>query len=1110
MSESIAQWLARLGLSQYTGPFEEHAIGLEHLAELNHDVLKDIGVHAVGHRLTILKAAAASRQAAEAAPLPGPDPPGDAEHRQLSVMFCDLVDSTGLAERLDLEAYRELISDYQRAARLAMERYGGFIARYMGDGLLVYFGYPRAHENDAERAVRAGLDVVDLVAAIITPGEEVLRVRVGIATGRVVAGDIIGEGASEEHAVLGETPNLAARLQSLAPPNGVIVAEATQRLVEGRFELEPLQPQRVKGLRDPVRSFQAKAIRAASRFEAATARGLSHFLGRGSELQLLLDRWSQARDGEGQVVLLSGEAGIGKSRMLRELREQISDEPHTSLRYQCSPFSTKTAFAPIIDQLVNGAGIIPDDSTARKLDKIESLLSTSVGDTATAPLFANLLSIPGDRYPPLSMTAQRQKLGIIAGLVAQLEALAGQRPVLVLVEDAHWMDASTLETFDAIVERTRALPVLVVMTHRPELESTWGRFGHVTVHSLNRLNRRDARALSEHVTGGRALPEVVIDEILKRTDGVPLFVEELTKAVMETGLLTEVDGRYVLDRPLSHLAIPTTIQDSLMERLDRLAPVKEVAQAAACIGREFTVPLLAQILERASLEDDLKQLLDAGLIFRRGTGESEIYSFKHALVQDAAYESLLASKRRRFHAHIAPALEASPDPDPAVLARHFSAAHVADKAANYFLAAGERALAMSALTEAASESELGLAEIEHLPASAARDRIELDLRMALGAARLASFGWPHASVRAAYEPAFDLAGKLEDRRSLGRILWGLCVHHWTRAEFAETHQWLARLETVADRSNDDELTVVRDMSAGCQYFWEAEYERAFRYTTHVRDAYDEKRHAVIAAYTNHDPLCFSLHWAGSLLQWIIGYPDLALELADEAHSLARRIGHPFNSAFALTAGSECLLMRGDCQRVLRCCEEVQQIIEEEALGDFAQHVLVDNWRGRTHTRMGEYETGYRLTKLATTRWQQAEGRICSALFWSGEATALGGLGRTRDALALVDTSIEHCRRTGDRFMEPEVLRVKAELLLAADGSNSDAAESILRESLRVARDHKAKSWELRTATSLAGLMDARGQRASAVQLLAPVHAWFSEGFDTTDLRAATALLETLS
>ena len=677
MSNGVTEWLEQLGLGQYVQVFAENDIDLRSLPKLTEQDLKDLGV-SLGHRRVFQDAISTlGNQSFTSGAAPGSadvsasrPQAGQAERRQLSVMFCDLVGSTALSERLDLEAYRELLVVYQGAARKAIEGYDGYIARYMGDGLLVYFGYPIAHEDDAERAVRAGLDVVEAVSGLSAPNDVELQVRIGIATGRVVAGDIVGEGASEERAVLGETPNLAARLQGLAAPNSVIIAEATSRLVEGRFELEALEPQAVKGLSETVRSYQARAIRPSSRFEAATARGLSRFVGRQSELELLTERWAEAKEGKGQVVLLCGEAGIGKSRMLRELRECVGEEAHTTLRYQCSPYGIKTAFSPIIEQLQQSAGFTRADSAPQKLDKLERQLSLALDNISlAAPLLAALLSLPGERYPPLSMTPQRQKLETIAVLVAQLEGLARQRPLLVLVEDVHWIDPSTLETFDAVVPRTHNLPVLVVMTHRPEFESPWGRFGHVTQHFLTRLNPGDGKALSEQVAGGWALPEVVLEQILEHTDGVPLFIEELTKTVLEAGLLRESDERYVLDGPLPSLAIPTTLQDSLMARLDRLAPVKEVAQAAACIGREFSLPLLAKVLKRTPLEEDVKQLLDAGLIFPRGLVEGESYIFKHALVQDAAYESLLVSKRQQLHARIAQALEDSPEGEPGVLAR---------------------------------------------------------------------------------------------------------------------------------------------------------------------------------------------------------------------------------------------------------------------------------------------------------------------------------------------------------------------------------------------------------------------------------------------------------
>jgi len=1110
MPNDVSQWLVKLGLSEYVSNFADNDIDTQLLAQLTNDDLKELGVTSLGHRKTILREIEALNEEGSI-PEPVAAQKESAERRQLTVMFCDLVGSTEMSQQLDPEDLRHLITSYQSACNIAITRFDGYVARYMGDGLLVYFGYPVAHEDDAERAVRAGLDIIKEVALLDSSYDVDLKVRVGIATGMVVAGDIVGEGASEERTVLGETPNLAARLQGIATPGQVVIAETTRHLVEGRIGVEALGDVQLKGFVEPVQAYRAISVQATSRFEAATAGGLTAFVGRDSELRLLMDRWQQACSGEGQVALLSGEAGIGKSRILREMCEQLGTGPCAIVRYQCSPYGTNTAFLPVIDQLRSTAGFNKNDSEDDCLDKLEQLIrKTSDNIDAIGPFLAALMSLPGNRYPELDMTPMKQKLETIEVLVEQLASLARRKPVVVLVEDVHWIDPSTLEVFDAFVECVQELPVLMIFTHRPEFDKRWQEYGHVTQHSLNRLSRQDGRALAERVTGGRTLPENVLTQILESTDGVPLFVEELVKTVLESGLVREVDGRLESESVLPPLAIPTTLKDSLMARLDRLSPVKEVAQAAACIGREFSSSLLASIISVDDLDIKLEQLVNAGLIFRRGLGDRTWYIFKHALVQDAAHESLLVSHRQQLHARIAQSIAVSDDPDPAVLAHHFAIAEIHDKAAENYLVAGYRSIQMSALTEAIRELELGLKEIEAMKTGSAHDLLELDIRIALGTARMALFGWPHDSVSDALERAFDLAEKHDREQAFGPILWGLCVHYWTRAEFPRTHHWLEKLEAVADRSDDSELSVVRDMTAGCQYFWEAKYDRSYRYTVHIRKTYDEQHHASIAAYTNHDPLCFSLHWAGSLLQWIIGYPDRGLEMVNEALELARRIEHPFNSVFALTAGSDCVGMRGEHERMLKQCDEAQEIAEKEALGKFVQHVLIDEWRSRAQVQLGNFEVGYALSKIGNAGWHEAGGRLGAAWFWGTEAIALGGLDRTREALELINSAIAHCRDTGDCSHEPEALRMKGELMLGADGYDASAAEAVFFESLQIARDHKAKSWELRTATSLAKLWLSRGKESEALELITPIYEWFTEGFATSDLREAKSLLEHLS
>ena len=668
----------------------------------------------------------------------------DAERRQLTVMFSDLVGSTALTERLDLEDMREVIRTYQETCVAVIERFEGFVARFMGDGILAYFGYPQAHEDDAERAVRSGLGIVEAMAGLnVTGGRDKgveFAVRVGIATGLVVVSDVVGKGAAQERAVVGETPNLAARLQGLAEANTVVIAATTERLVGERFEYEDLGGHQLKGFSEPVRAWRVVRVREAeSRFEAIRAGGLTPLVGRHEEIDLLLRRWTQSVEGEGQVVILSGEAGIGKSRLAQALRERVADQPHSRLRYQCSPYHQNSALHPFIAQLERAARFDPDDGPERKLDKLEALLTrSSEALDQERPLFAALLSIPtGARYPPLDMSPQLQKEKTLAVLVKQMHGLAAQLPVLFILEDAHLIDPTSMELLDLVVEAAQAAPVLVLVTCRPGFQPTWAGQAHATLLALNRMNRRQCAEMVERVTAGKGLPGEVLNQIVAKTDGVPLFVEELTKTVIDSGLLAEGTDRYTLTGPLPPLAIPSTLKDSLMARLDQLASVKEVSQIAATIGREFSYELLQAIspLPESELQEALGQLVLSELVFRRGTPPHATYAFKHALVQDTAYESLLRSKRQHLHARIANVLEerfpGTAEMEPELLAHHYTGAGLAADALGYWQRAGERAAERAAHAEAIGHLTKGLEVVKTLPDSDDRIDRELALQIAL-------------------------------------------------------------------------------------------------------------------------------------------------------------------------------------------------------------------------------------------------------------------------------------------------------------------------------------------------------------------------------------------
>ena len=805
----IGAWLRDWGLERYADSFEAHAIDAEVLAELTEADLEKLGV-LLGHRKKLLKAIAALREPDKETAGRGEAgasraPPREAERRQLTVLFCDLVGSTALAGQLDPEDMGRVIRAYQGCCTGVIERWGGHVAKFMGDGVLAYFGWPQAHEDDAERAVKAGVELADGIAKLNTPAGQTLAARIGIATGLVMVGELIGTGAAQEQTVVGETPNLAARLQALAAPGTVVIGQATRRLVGGLFELADLGPRRLKGFAAPLAVWRVEGEgRAEGRFEALHGEYLTPLVGREHELGILLERWGWARDGDGQVVLLAGEPGIGKSRLTRSLIERLGEEPHTALSHYCSPHHTNSALYPVIGLLERAARLERDAPSEEQLARLEALLAQSSDRPDEAlPLLAGLLGVPtGERYPALSLTPEVQKRRTLEALVDQLAGLAARQPVLVLYEDVHWIDPSTLELLGLAIERLRDLPVLALITFRPEFQPPWIGQAHMTTLTMSRLGRRQGADLVARVSGDKPLPAEVVEQIVARTDGVPLFVEELTKTVLESGLLADAGDRYELSGSLPPLAIPTTLHDSLMARLDRLGPVKEIAQIGAVIGREFSHELLAAVstLSEDKLSEALDRLIASELLFRRGTPPEATYSFKHALVQEAAYQSLLRSTRQRLHSEVADALErGSLAVAPEVLARHLTEAARTDKAVAYWHLAGRRAIELSASREAAGHYDRALALLRSLPPTPERNRTQLDLHLALGAAWIPSKGYASDEVRRAYTNALQMCDQVCEQEQRFRALRGLCSSHYARLELRESTNVASRLLSLARR-----------------------------------------------------------------------------------------------------------------------------------------------------------------------------------------------------------------------------------------------------------------------------------------------------------------------
>ena len=1119
----IAAWLRNLGLERYEQAFRDNEITTEVLPELTEADLRELGLP-LGPRKIVLKAIASlhapSRAAddaqVDAAPEPS-DRPRDlqrragvhAERRQLTVMFCDLVGSTALSARLDPEEMREVLRSYQNAVAGEVVRFDGHIAKFMGDGILAYFGWPQAHEDDAERAVRASFAAVAAVGRLRTAAGGALAARTGIATGLVVVGDLVGEGAAQEEAVVGETPNLAARLQGIAEPGTVIISEATRRLVGDLFELDDLGPQDLKGMDRPWRAFRVlREDEAESRFDARQRSALLPMIGRDQELALLLERWRQAVAGEGQLVLLSGEAGIGKSRIARALRDTLASEPHLRIRWQCSPYHTDSALFPVIQHFTAAAGFTDDDPVGQKLDKLEALLAQAISNVAeVAPLFALMLSLPTDRYGPLDLTPQQLRARTLQALLDQLLGLARQQPVLFILEDLHWIDPTTSELLQLVTDSIVGACVLTVVTTRPFAVPGFGGHSHVTRLTLNRLGREPTAAIIKRLTGGKALPAEVMGQIILKTDGMPLFVEELTRTVLESGLLQETDAAFVLTRPLPPLAIPASLHDSLMARLDRLAPIKEVAQTAAVIGREFSHPLLSAVspLADRELQAALSKLMEAELIYRRGVPPEATYVFKHALVRDAAYESLLKSSRQLLHARIMEVLEQSfPDTPPEVIARHAEEAGAPEKAVDYWQQAGERARQRSANVEAIIHLTRCLDVLATLPDRDDRLQQELSLQIALGNALIANRGYAAPEVGRAYERARELARRTGEASQILPPLYGWGVFHFFGARHEKA---LATVQEFLDlaRAQRDPSTIVALGALGWISLSLGRVAEADAYCAQIEALYDPTVHRPLTLSYGNEPGARNLTF-GSWAAWLLGYPDRAQARSRKSIAVAREASHSFTLAYVLAVAATFQQMRRDVAAVREVADTAVALATELEIRFWRGWAMIP--QGWALAEEGQVERGLARVQEGLEA-QRATGALMNRPYGLTVLAELQGrAGRVDHALVGLDEALVLIRETGETFWEPEAHRLKGDLLLRQGGPPGEA-EACFARALELARRQSSRLLELRAAVSLARLWRGQGHSTKAHALLVPIYDWFTEGFDTPDLIYAKRLLDEL-
>ena len=1108
----VTEWLESIGLSDYAQRFAENGIDLSIVRDLTDQDLKDLGV-LLGHRRKILRAIAELDHATGPKPAKTatePRRPDEAERRHLTVMFCDLVGSTALAARLDPEDMRALIGAYHSCIAEVIGRYQGKIARYMGDGALVYFGYPQAHEDDAERAVRAALSLIGAVASIRNVAAA-LQLRIGIATGTVVVTELLIENTPAEQAVVGETPNLAARLQTMAEPGTVLISASTRRITGGEFHYRDLGPVTLKGWAEPLRVYEVLRMSGVeSRFEATHTTKLPPLFGREEEIELLSRRWRQATREEGRLVTLTGEPGIGKSHIALALNERLQGESHITLRYFCSEHHTHSALFPFINQLERAAGFKRSDSPQEKLSKLDALLAQSTHDPEHLAVLANLLMLPADDHYRLhQLTPQKRKKKTLAALSAQLDQLAAQQPVLLIFEDVHWIDPTSLELLAATVERAPQLRALVLITARPEFTPPWPSYPHTTTIPLTRLGRRDGTALVLRVTGGKTLPKEVMEHILAHTDGVPLFVEELTKMVLEGGLLQERNGEYVLEGPLPSLAIPTTLQTSLMARLDRLSLVRDVAQIGAVAGREFHYELVNAVagLPKQRLDEALDQLVRSELLFCRGEIPHAVYTFKHALVRNAAYDGLLKSRRVHLHAAIAKALEQEfPEVvqiQPEIVAYNYTQARNYEKALHYWYEAGKQSAARSAHNEAIGHLKQGLNQIPNIDDPILRNKSELLLQVSLGNSLRAIKGWSTDGVKHASTRALQLCKESGlDELSLPAT-FGLWSWNFVHASLGEAQALAEHLLDSAENVDNAVCKVLAHEALGFTLFAQGKFAAAHAELERSIGLCEDSKAAAYIDLSAQDPRVHVRLYDGMTL-WMLGYPDRALRSCAEARRYADASQHPFSEAIARTISLRVHQLRGDAAVVADQANAAIAFCEQhEFVHYLAMTLILHGWAS---AYQGEFEKG-----IAEIQEGLEKARATGALLF--ESYSLGLLADACIKNKHYDQALDFLKQAQlrldeedcGRFYAAEIYRLLGEAHLRSN-QNLDQAEHYFCKALEVAREQKAKSFELRVCLSMCDLYELRPDAGKCRSQLGQIYRTFSEGFDTFDLVRAKARL----
>jgi class 3 adenylate cyclase len=1041
---------------------------------------------------------------------PGTQPPSPrGERRRITVMFCDLIGSTSLAVRLDPEDLSEVMRSYRSLVATTVGRFGGSIAQYLGDGVLVYFGWPRAYETDSEQAVRAGLAVTAAVGKIVSGGGT-LRVRVGIASGLVVVGDIAGDGNTQEPTAMGQAPNLAARVMGIALPDTVVIANETRLQIGDLFDCEDLGMTEIRGFADPVRLWRVNGeSMVQSRFEALHPSELAPIIGRDEEIELLLRRWKQVTVGEGRVVLISGEPGIGKSRLLAALQERLRGEAHATARYFCLPDHQDNALHPITGHLEYVAGFARNDTAERKAQKLRAALAAAVSSEQDIALIADLLSLRADGIATLTLSPQRRKERTFAALRRMLEVTARQAPVLMVFEDLHWSDPTTLEYMDLMINWIQRLPVLLVATCRPEFRARWVGRARVASIMLSRLDHLDAAALVAQLIGAKSVRHGLIEQIVAESDGIPLFIEELTKAVLE-GTVSPAQGGAI---PYAHVGVPSTLQSSLMARLDRHPAAREIAQIGAVIGREFSHSLLSAVATRsdADLRHAVDSLVGSELVTSRGTGPDTVYTFKHALIQETAYGSLLRRRRKLLHERVAAALVAlSPEMEetnPALIAHHCAHAGLIERAASYYRRAGERSAERAAMAETHAQIERGLALVATLPESDARRTLEVELKLALGRVLLSTRASSDTGAGKAFEEAVVLCRGFDHTELYTRALWGYWFNHAHRHMLSATENAAEELLAFGQRQSNDPARFVAHGMWGITRFWQGRFGEA---RSHLEDAREFSQRsgptrldlAIVA-----DNLDSHLSAQYALTLACLGHLDQAAAETKLASEAASRLAHMPSRAIVIAVKARYDWFVRDETTLRLTAASLIELSEEQgfpfymALGRCHLGWLAVK-DGNIRDGLNQLNTGLAgLRAIDAVVWEPScFGMMADALVWAGDLVA---------ADRLLDEALVISADTGGAWFDAELHRSKGEVAMMHAKPDAELAERFFRQAIAIARDQSARLWELRAATCLARLLGTRNETNQACALLSPLLDWFKDQAHVPDVNDGLALHESL-